>query len=409
MNLGTISLGGTIGIPAFAASATAITYTVRGDDGAVVTGPTAMDAVSGETDCYLSLLAATTAAGFVAGKQYSVLIEATVAAASVYEWHTFNVEAETPAICAPVWTVFKGETAAANRAVFVDMVLAGGSRARATGLTVTVTIWKPGSAEFAAIAGSVAEVGYGSYKIALAAGDVDTEGFGLLRCTAASAVDVVVPVWFLHKARLLEAATADLTLAGSAGKLIADDLPLLINRLGAFTGTGVETVLGWLNAMANGGATKPAGWTEFQSAYSALSVIGGDIAALSPSILSTSAGVTSLVSEATAAIYTARVAYLADDVASADEYTVSFQRNGANIPGGGATPTAVQIKAYKRLDGSLLFTDVMTKIGSTSYYKYDAAGAARLGIGDSAVVEMTLVFPMPTAPVRVSEVISREA
>jgi hypothetical protein len=400
----------THGISGGAVNATSITYTIY-DGTNVVAGPTNMTLVSGKTGCYLDQLQVTDALGFEGGKTYGVLIEATVDGVDDQEWHTFSViGAASSALTASPVLIWKDEAAANNRTLFVDLVLSADHNVPLTGATVSGFIWKPGASAFAAMAGAVTEVGFGLYKVVLAAGDVDTEGFGVLRFTAASAADRLVPIGFLEKKRAFEVLTTDLTLADSLGKLLADNLPLLVNRLGAFTGTGVETVKGFLDALANSSKQKPSGWTNFQSMRDALNYIGGNVLASWGDILDVKGQTTAIHAEASQPVYTCRLSYVADDTAGADEYTVSFQKNGASLGSATPKPTAVLMKLLRRTDGSeIMGSTAMTKLGSTEYYRLDASGLSRLAAGEAAIVEITLVFPMPTLPVVLTEVVGREA
>ncbi len=83
----------------------------------------------------------------------------------------------------------QNESNAARREVLAVMLDTADYATPRTGLTVTATILKAGSSAFAAIAGSVAEVGAtGVYRVGLAAADLDTAGPAMLSLSAAGAV-----------------------------------------------------------------------------------------------------------------------------------------------------------------------------------------------------------------------------
>lgn len=86
--------------------------------------------------------------------------------------------------------VFKcNEATAAKRNLYAVMLDAADGVSPKTGLTVVATILKAGSESFAAISGTVAEIGTtGVYGVALAAGDLDTPGQAVICLTATGAL-----------------------------------------------------------------------------------------------------------------------------------------------------------------------------------------------------------------------------
>lgn len=83
-------------------------------------------------------------------------------------------------------------------------------------------------------------------------------------------------------------------------------------------------------------------------------------------------------------VYPADIGFTIDDTNSRDEYTVVWFRNGAAVTSGITVPT---IQAIKRANGTdLIPSSVMTQIGSTGAYKYDATTTERTTAGEAVVV-----------------------
>lgn len=83
-------------------------------------------------------------------------------------------------------------------------------------------------------------------------------------------------------------------------------------------------------------------------------------------------------------VYPADIGFTIDDTNSRDEYTVVWFRNGAPVTSGITVPT---IQAIKRADGTnLIPSSVMTQIGSSGAYKYDATTTERTTAGEAVVV-----------------------
>jgi hypothetical protein len=102
----------------------------------------------------------------------------------------------------------------------------------------------------------------------------------------------------------------------------------------------------------------------------------------------TASGVAIVGSEMTLAdsedVYPADIGFTIDDTNARDEYTVQWFRNGTPVTSGVTVPT---IQAIKRANGTdLIPTSVMTQIGSTGAYKYDASTTERTTAGEAVVV-----------------------
>lgn len=88
-----------------------------------------------------------------------------------------------------------------------------------------------------------------------------------------------------------------------------------------------------------------------------------------------------LLDAVNAAVYVALIEFTQD--ASADEFTVTWFKNGAPVDSGITSPT---IQIVKRADGTDLVAETaMTEIGSTAGYKYDEA-TNRLTDGEAVLV-----------------------
>jgi len=83
-------------------------------------------------------------------------------------------------------------------------------------------------------------------------------------------------------------------------------------------------------------------------------------------------------------VYPADIGFTIDDTNARDEYTVQWFRNGTPVTSGVTVPT---IQAIKRANGTdLIPSSVMTQIGSTGAYKYDASTTERTTAGEAVVV-----------------------
>lgn len=153
-----------------------------------------------------------------------------------------------------------------------------------------------------------------------------------------------------------DAATSALTTSGSIGKLLADNIATiatLSSKLGAITGTGVNTVLGYFKALLNKAATVP-------------SDIGGtfDPAADSTEAISEAlaAGVTLATSEDA---YWAAINFNRD--ATNDEYSVTWMKNLSAA----SSITLPTIQVRKRSDGTdLIASTAMSAVGATDDLKF---------------------------------------
>ena len=219
----------------------------------------------------------------------------------------------------------------------------------------------------------------------------------------------------------------------------ATNLATLISRVGSFTATGVNTVLGMFKALLSKTATLPsdvggtfdpatdstealrdrgdAAWTtgttpptaaairaEIDANSTKLDVATSTrLAAASysapPSAASIADAVTDeAVSDHTtagtvgaqlASIYAAQIDFSDDEANTQDEYSVQWFKNGAPVTSGITSPT---IQVIKRSDGTDLIASgtAMTQIGSTGAYKYDATEEAnRLSAGEAVLVQVS--------------------
>ena len=93
-------------------------------------------------------------------------------------------------------------------------------------------------------------------------------------------------------------------------------------------------------------------------------------------------------------VYPADIGFTIDDTNSRDEYTVVWFRNGAAVTSGITVPT---IQAIKRADGTnLIPSSVMTQIGSSGAYKYDAVTTERATPGEAVVVVVSATINAAT-------------
>ncbi len=104
-------------------------------------------------------------------------------------------------------------------------------------------------------------------------------------------------------------------------------------------------------------------------------------------------------------VYHALIDLTRDAANTRDEYTVGFQRDLVLLTSGVTSPT---IQVIKRADGAdLVAQTALTQIGSTGMYTYNASGAERLTLGESAIV---VVRATVDAAVRtIYKVVARDA
>lgn len=122
----------------------------------------------------------------------------------------------------------------------------------ATGKSPTVTIRKEGDGtSWNTPQGAVSEVGNGWYEVAPDADDADTLGTLKLHATAPAC----------------DPGDREFRVVA------AGDVATVLARLGAFAGTGVETVKGYLQAMSSKTASRPAGLTTFNPAVNSLEAL----------------------------------------------------------------------------------------------------------------------------------------
>lgn len=88
----------------------------------------------------------------------------------------------------------KAEAIAARRDLFLQMVDESDPFTGKTGLSLVVQMVKAGGSAYAAVEGSVTEIGSGTYRIRLAVADLDTDGEAMLRITATGALHQFVPI-----------------------------------------------------------------------------------------------------------------------------------------------------------------------------------------------------------------------
>lgn len=203
----------------------------------------------------------------------------------------------------------------------------------------------------------------------------------------------------------------------------ATNLATVISRLGSFTGTGVNTVLGMFKAMLSKVATLPSdvGGTFDPAADSTEAIRDrGDAAWTTGTTPPTAAAIADAVCDEAvsdhvtagtvgaqlASIYAAQIDLSDDESNTQDEYSVQWFKNGAPVTSGVTSPT---IQVIKRADGTdLVAAAAMTEIGSTGAYKYDAtAEANRISAGEAVVVHVAATIDGSSRTWR--KVISRDS
>ena len=93
-------------------------------------------------------------------------------------------------------------------------------------------------------------------------------------------------------------------------------------------------------------------------------------------------------------LYHAEIDLRIDGANSQDEWTVSWNKNGAPITSGVTSPT---IQVVKRSDGSnLIASTALTEIGSTHSFKLDATTTARTTDGEAVAVIVTATIDSAT-------------
>lgn len=135
-----------------------------------------------------------------------------------------------------------------GRTLYVQMVCDSDGVSPAEGLSPAVAMVKAGLAAYAAIGGSVSEVGQGTYAVVLAAGDVDREGPAMLSITAAGALPQYVPmqvVRFPGEVHLAKAALANSrrhAIATGVDQIQDDDGVTVLRTLTPDESDGIITV-----------------------------------------------------------------------------------------------------------------------------------------------------------------------
>lgn len=190
--------------------------------------------------------------------------------------------------------------------------------------------------------------------------------------------------------------SSDLQLTYSEAAAASVNSSLIVNRLGAWTGSGLNTVLGAFRALlAKAAGLLPtdliAGTTYNNTLHSQEAIRE-----------SLDAGVVLAASET---IYHARVAFTRDQANTRDEYTVRFFRNATRLTVG---VTGAQLQVVKRADGAdLIAATNLTAIGATGAYKHDATGASRTTVGEAVLVIVTATIDGQTRTWE--EVITRDS
>lgn len=165
------------------------------------------------------------------------------------------------------------------------------------------------------------------------------------------------------------ALTSGLTTVGSIGKLLVDriDAAITTRATPAQVATELATYDGPTNAEMEARTLPSASYAE-----------PGDEMTLADS----------------EDVYPADIGFTIDDSNSRDEYTVVWFRNGAPVTSGITVPT---IQAIKRANGTdLIPSSVMTQIGSTGAYKYDAVTTERTTAGEAVVVVVSATINAAT-------------
>lgn len=201
----------------------------------------------------------------------------------------------------------------------------------------------------------------------------------------------------------------------------ATNLATLISRVGSFTATGVNTVLGMFKALLSKTATLPSdvGGT-FDPATDSTEALRdrGDAAWTTGTTPPTAAAIADAVCDEAvsdhvtagtvgaqlASIYAAQIDFSDDEANTQDEYSVQWFKNGAPVTSGITAPT---IQVVSRSDGSdLVAVASMTQIGSTGAYKYDE-GTNRITDGEAVVVQVQATIDGSTRTWR--KLVSRDA
>lgn len=123
-----------------------------------------------------------------------------------------------------------------------------------TGLTVTVDVWRGSDASQLINDGSATEIGGGFYKYQLAAGSTATESeYVIVFMTTNTDVSQrqIPALWAVGKAGI-ENLDATISSRGTSANQTT-----ILARLGSFTGSGVNTILGFLKALMSKAASTP--------------------------------------------------------------------------------------------------------------------------------------------------------
>lgn len=208
---------------------------------------------------------------------------------------------------------------------------------------------------------------------------------------------------------------------------VQDTAGSIVDRLGAFSASGVNTVLGFFQALFRKNATLPSDiggtFDPTTDSVEAIRERADAIAPLDAAGVRTAVGLASanldtqlvtidtvvdsvlartdvatstrLASSGNAGtggvllgdeedVYPADIQCTIDDTNDRDEYTVQWFRNGAPVVSGITVPL---IQVVKRADGTdLIASTAMTQVGSTGAYKYDAATEAERNTAGEAVL-----------------------
>lgn len=184
----------------------------------------------------------------------------------------------------------------------------------------------------------------------------------------------------------------------------------ILNRIGAFTGSGINTILGFFLGLLKSDASVPSdvGGT-YDPAFDSLEAIR-NTAPLGTAMRGTDGAYTgtpptaAAIADATwdeakaghvaggsfglalADLYHADIQITIDEANTQDEITVTWFKNGIRVTSGITLPL---IQIVKRADGTdLVASTAMTQIGSTGSYKYDEA-TNRLTNGEALLMIAT--------------------
>lgn len=280
--------------------------------------------------------------------------------------------------------------------------------------------------------GSVASFGTLVADVADAVCDEDLSGHSTAGTLAKALSDVLADTG--TDGVLLSSGTSSGQISLTSGVVLARDhegdeiakatnLATLISRVGSFTATGVNTVLGMFKALLSKTATLPSdvGGT-FDPATDSTEALRdrGDAAWTTGTTPPTAAAIADAVCDEAvsdhttagtvgaqlASIYVAQIDFSDDEANTQDEYSVQWFKNGAPVTSGVTLPT---IQVIKRADGTDLVASVaMSEIGSTGAYKYDAtAEANRITDGEAVVVQVQATIDGSTRTWR--KLVSRDA